>query len=99
MQLKDGFCKPLISILRDGSEHPKFRDKCLYYILKGNVLYRKVRRDNRDYFLLVVPRGLQQTVLNNAHDAPEAGHLGIQRTYDRVALRYWWPGVLNDVTR
>ena len=47
---------------------------------------------------LVLPLQCRSTVLKLAHDIPAAGHLGINRTKDRVVQRYYWPGVFRDVT-
>ena len=32
-----------------------------------------------------------------AHDIPWSGHLGIEKTKDRVLQNYYWPGVFKDV--
>lgn len=48
---------------------------------------------------LVVPRRLRQIVLQENHDAPEAGHLGIFKTKKRIGALYYWPGMMSDVAR
>lgn len=47
---------------------------------------------------LVLPRELREAVIRENHDAPQAGHLGIEKTYSRIALLYYWPGMYKDVT-
>ena len=32
-----------------------------------------------------------------AHDMPMAGHVGVERTLQRIRKRFWWPGVAKDV--
>lgn len=32
-----------------------------------------------------------------AHGETAAGHLGIEKTYDRIAREYFWPGAYHDV--
>jgi hypothetical protein len=46
----------------------------------------------------VVPASLRQTVISACHSSPFAGHSGITRTLFRVQTRFWWPGVVRDVT-
>ncbi|CAB0042942.1 unnamed protein product [Trichogramma brassicae] len=46
---------------------------------------------------LVIPAEHRPRVLHEAHDEPSAGHLGQEKTYDRVARQYYWPGIWHDV--
>lgn len=46
---------------------------------------------------VVVPVQLRQKVLRVAHDIPAAGHLGTQKTLDRLRRHFWWPLVNSDV--
>ena len=39
----------------------------------------------------------RQLALVEAHDVPSAGHLGHQRTYERLDRYYWWPTIKKDV--
>jgi hypothetical protein len=45
----------------------------------------------------VVPRGLIPTLLAACHLSPMPGHMDRNKTYYRVATRYWWPRMLKDV--
>lgn len=47
----------------------------------------------------VVPAELRQKVIEENHNEPTAGHLGIFKTYKRVALRYYWLGMYRDVAK
>lgn len=31
------------------------------------------------------------------HNAPQAGHFGVKKTYRRIALRFFWPRMFRDV--
>ena len=46
---------------------------------------------------LVLPTQLRPAVLRLAHDIPMAGHLGRQKTMDRIRQRFYWPKVYHDV--
>ncbi|GBG69919.1 hypothetical protein CBR_g4746 [Chara braunii] len=51
--------------------------------------------------LLCVPQDLhlRTRLLGEFRDAPATGHFGVNRTIGRLRERFWWPGLLNDVTR
>ena len=46
---------------------------------------------------LVVPVEYRERVMQDAHCTLSSGHLGIEKTYDRVAREYYWKGVYHDV--
>jgi len=47
----------------------------------------------------VLPKELRREALRESHDTPQAGHLGIEKTYQRIAVRYFWPNLFRDVTK
>jgi hypothetical protein len=64
----------------------------VYYYEKSKVsLLRQLRTK-------VVPCSLRAVVIIACHSSPFAGHSGITRTLFRVQTRYWWPGLVHDVT-
>ncbi|CAB0036585.1 unnamed protein product [Trichogramma brassicae] len=46
---------------------------------------------------LVVPKPLRERVMYDAHDITSSGHLGIEKTFDRVKRDYYWRGMYHDV--
>ena len=50
-----------------------------------------------DAWKLVLPTGDRAKVLAEAHDTPQAGHMGMEKTFARVANYYYWPGYYRDV--
>ena len=44
-----------------------------------------------------VPKSARLAVLQENHDQPTAGHLGIAKTTARVARKYYWPGMFRDI--
>ena len=48
---------------------------------------------------LVVPEEQRLDVLKKAHLESQAGHLGVEKTYHRLSLRYYWPGIYADVAK
>ena len=53
--------------------------------------------EDLDAWKLVPNDGERRVVLREAHDDPQSAHLGVQKTYMRVATRYFWPGCYRDV--
>lgn len=46
---------------------------------------------------IVVPQKLRDELLRSAHDDLLGGHLGRERTYQRLRDKYWWPRLYHDV--
>jgi len=40
---------------------------------------------------------LKQTIIQEKHDEPLAGHLGHEETLQRVAQEYFWPAMSKDI--
>ena len=55
----------------------------------------KVR--GQKYVQLVVPACRRQEILKLAHETPVGGHLAARKTRDRIAMSFWWEGMLKDV--
>ena len=69
---------------------------------QDGLLYRKYRPQGPDGELrsvdqLVLPYKLRPNVLQLAHDIPMAGHLGRNKTMDRITRIFYWPGMYGDV--
>ncbi|XP_068215486.1 uncharacterized protein [Palaemon carinicauda] len=48
---------------------------------------------------MVVPTKYRETVLSLAHEEPFAGHIGIGKTFQKVAKRFWWAGMKSSVKK
>lgn len=48
---------------------------------------------------MVIPKEKRAELLKQCHDAPTSGHLGVFKTYHRLATKYYWPKMRADVTR
>ena len=48
---------------------------------------------------LLVPKSRREMVFQAAHHSPMAGHLGVDKTRDRIMARFYWPGIYADVQR
>ena len=68
--------------------------------IKNGVLCRLWKPKNKlgkADIQIVVPEMYRRDILKMAHDMPMAGHMGVERTLQRIRKRFWWPGVAKDV--
>ena len=63
------------------------------FVIDGDVLYALADGVKR----LVVPGSCRPMIMNLAHTLPWAGHLGRNKTYLRIASRFYWPSMYTDV--
>ena len=54
---------------------------------------------NPGYWRIVVPKSLQQNVLEEAQSGRFAGHFAERRVYDTLKKSYWWKGMRAAVRR
>ena len=69
-----------------------------YFVEKG-FLYRRVQSKGKQKVVkqLLVPQKLRTKVLKLAHETLLGGHLGIQKTLDRVMSSFYWPCLQSEV--
>ena len=74
------------------------------FVMKGRVLYRQWIPRGEDAgelaaerLQLVVPVGYRQALIQLAHEAPLAGHMGVRKTADRLRYNFWWPNMRASV--
>jgi hypothetical protein len=79
----------------DLSEEDK--SMCRNFLMSDGLVYYTDK--HRNQYRLCVPRnegnGLRLTLLYEAHD--NVLHGGRDKTYDRLASKYWWPTIARDV--
>ncbi len=46
---------------------------------------------------LYIPAGMRETILHEAHDANISGHLGMDKTLERISRRFYWPQLETSV--
>lgn len=74
-------------LLSDPSKHG-------YRLVDGLLM----RHGDRGVF---VPRGskvLRKLIIEEAHNVPLSGHVGVTKTLSRLTNSYYWPGMSRDVT-
>lgn len=74
------------------AEHYRSRG---FFVSSGR-LYRFTDEDG-DFCPIVVPALCRPKILADFHGSAAAGHFGIDRTYAKVAARFFWPSMRRDV--
>lgn len=74
------------------------------WVVENGVLYKHVPfdfdiRTNMPEWKLVIPKGQRQEVYKCCHEDPQAAHLGIYKTINRIRELYYWPHLLQDVRK
>ncbi|XP_041945156.1 uncharacterized protein LOC121707019 [Alosa sapidissima] len=65
------------------------------YVLRDGLLYHQSEGNMPEQ--LVVPTVLRERVLSLGHSIPWAGHLSTAKTFERVAARFYWPGMYKEI--
>ncbi|XP_027865809.1 uncharacterized protein LOC114140258 [Xiphophorus couchianus] len=96
-QENDPSLKPLFNkAYKDGGKESAAEFKSLAgepFIIRDKLLYLADIDEPR----LVVPKEYRSVILHLGHTIPWSGHLGQAKTYNRVAQRFYWPGLYKDV--
>jgi hypothetical protein len=112
LQQNDAHCNQIIryieqSILpNDVTQARKLLLTIHLYVLKDRVLYRlplNRRKGNSQLndslrVCLVVPESLKFEVLSACHGDIYSGHFGIERTFARLQLKYFWNTMFEDTS-
>jgi len=101
-QQKDNNLRNLMKAIRDpddSSVSAATRAKSKNFTLIDDVLHRKNFSGNGLDNLLVIPKHLIQEILFSNHNEPLSGHLGVAKTYHRIANRYYWDSLRKDVEK
>ena len=48
-------------------------------------------------YQVVIPKAYQAKILSTAHETPLAGHLGVNKTYQKILNHFYWPNLKKDV--
>lgn len=63
------------------------------------MLFKKGESDcgKEIFWLIVLPKELQKYVMNELHSSRTSGHLGVNKTLERVKSRFYWFNMRKDV--
>lgn len=52
-----------------------------------------------EYWKLVLPKSERLQQIKEAHEPPLAGHPGVYKTFNKVASKFYWPGIRSDISK
>ena len=86
----------------DSNEMRQFIRQQNRLFMRNRILYCKneiqeVNHLDRNTMQLVLPEAFRKQALQGCHD--DLGHLGMEWTIDLLRDCFYWPGMLNNVTR
>ena len=101
-ELKDLQAKdPTLARIREAAEGKTSLAAGVGFFKRDGLLYRRWtppgRGEEAQIEQLVLPQECRKTVLELGHQIPLAGHLGKQKTQQRILRRFYWPTVFKDV--
>lgn len=78
-------------------------DKFPLWRIENGKLYKRAKIKYPDLqgeneWLLVVPKPQRSKVIQECHDPPTSGHLGVFKTHARVSTRWYWPKMRADIS-
>jgi hypothetical protein len=91
-QTTDPFCTKMVEALTS-SNHPSDPIHSRFALTPARALVWTAKGTER----LVVPPAFRTLCLSEAHNIPIAGHLGVDKTYRKLAELYYWPSMYRDV--
>ena len=96
-QKSDPWCANIIRDLDDVYNKRISPSHRKYEVINGK-LYRKVAEHSLGHgSRLCVPSSMRLEVLQTFHDYTTAGHLGKDRTTERIVKRFYWPNMYTDI--
>ena len=63
------------------------------FIYENGILHRNLKERFFNSTQLVLPQKLISEVLQMAHDNPLAGHLSVQKTFEKIKRDFFWPNM------
>ena len=77
--------------------NPDERVALSYFIIERDLLYRVPQRIEDTIEQLVVPKPYRKMVLELAYGHILGGHLGAEKTQERITQRFYLPGITKEV--
>lgn len=92
-QTEDPETKKIIDIL-ESADDPQTKSWLERgFLLINGVLYHQTDDFDQEDPQLVIPAQCRAEIMSKYHDAPTAGHCGVDRTYRTIAIRFYFSGM------
>src|SRR5215475_9895288 len=74
----------------------QFQNFCKSFIIKNNFLY-KVNRRKTDNLLRVIRTHELDAVLYVMHNSPTAEYFAVDKMFEKIRSRYYWPQMYENI--
>lgn len=71
------------------------KEKQKHYIVVDNLVYYISNVDDDPYLRLYVPKHWKSLVIKQYHDMN--GHMGVQKSFDSIRQKYFWPNLFKEL--
>ncbi|XP_073962916.1 uncharacterized protein [Choristoneura fumiferana] len=96
-QQKDEAIVKIVQTLESpDEENGRYWSKKGYHMNNG-ILYRYYPHSEAESSQLVIPKQEQSSIIHAYHNEATAGHYGTDKTFERIAKRYFWKGMRKDI--
>ena len=91
-QSKDDDISEIRSMILSGQES---KDVQKHYLLVDVLVYFISNVDDDPRLRLFIPKHIRSFVVTQYHD--QNGHMGVQKTFDSIRAKYYWPNLLKEI--
>ncbi|MCG8045975.1 MAG: RNase H-like domain-containing protein [Candidatus Thiodiazotropha endolucinida] len=91
-QGKDAAVMELKNLLKHGEPSKAIKHR---YLVEEGIVYYLSNPDDNPTLRLYVPEHLRQMVIAQYHD--KNGHMGVQKTFDTIRQKYFWPNLFLEI--
>ena len=92
-------------LLQEAIDEEEAKHNRVCYYIRNGVLMRKWRPlttpADQEWSIvhqIVVPKVYRSEILTIAHEHPLSGHLGVNKTYNKILQHFFWPNLRKDVS-
>ena len=91
-QSKDGRVLEIKKLLEQGNAPRSVDHK---FVILDEILYYISNENDTPALRTYIPNHLRNVVIKQYHD--ENGHMGIDKTYDSIRIKYYWPNMYKEL--
>lgn len=91
------YCRMVEGVTEQPLKYPQWRvtNGLLFKYIKTNF----PELSHEDNWKQVVPREDRKKIVEEGHNPPTSGHMGVLKTFSRIAERFYWPKMKSDVAK
>ena len=75
----------------------RIQQQSKHFVVQNGLLFKINRRKDVVHPLRVLKDTEIESIIKYMHEDILSGHFGFNETYQRIAIRYWWNGMGNDI--